>query len=315
MANAVTMTAPQKEEITVEGELVTKGSNEHIALSQDFDAGKKYMFELAAKNPERDLPVWDMRANRPHAHKEYKPFQNIVFTSQVVWNNRRRMIRYYDGCDSIFVDKQPREKELIDQLIRQSKKRNFLEGKFGCYGDERMLLLYLNICSWNAESIFRTRTADAIFIPVNQEKKAEADSIKLDKTEKALDLAKKATSIKMRIHAQYLGIPLEDYDSGNDLTDEQIRTEYRKEALRNSEKFIESYGNKSIEVKYYIDSALSKGTISNKLNANKASWQSGSEICDISGLKTQEAIAQRLYEFSQTEDGAEFLIQLKAVNE
>jgi len=35
----------------------------------------------------------------------------------------------------------------------------------------------------------------------------------------------------------------------------------------------------------------------------------------VSGLKTNEALSQRLFEFSQSEDGEEFLIQLKAISE
>ncbi len=120
----------------------------------------------------------------------------------------------------------------------------------------------------------------------------------------------------MMIHAGYLGIPMIDYDSGNELTDDEVRAEYRKEALRNSAHFIESYGNKAIEVRYYIDKAWAAGDINNKFNPNKATWgKNNSVICDISGLKSPEAITQRIFEFSQTAEGDEFVIQLKAINE
>lgn len=314
MANAV-QTAPQKIEETVDGELVTVGTPEHAVLSQVFDIGKKYVFQLAEENPEREQAVWNMRTNRPAERLKFKPYRNIVMTSQIIWKGQRRMIRYYDGCDTIFVDKQPKDKETIDQFIRQSKKYAFLDGKTAYFGDERMLLLYLNICSWNVDSPFRTKTADGIFMATNQEKIATQEAIKLDQTEKALELAKSASENKMRIHANYLGIALIDFDSGNDLTEKEIRTEYRKEALRNSAVFIETFGNKSIEAKYFIDKALGDGTISNKLNPNKAAWKSGTIICDVSGLKSHDAISQKLFEFSQTEEGGEFLIQLKAVNE
>lgn len=321
MAQAELKTAPTKPvAIKIgEGEFieeVVENSKEHKALSKVFDPLKKYMFELVSENPEREFPVIDMRTKRPAPHTRFKPYQSMVFTSQVVWNGQRRMIRYYDGCGTIFADKQPKDKETLEQLIKQSTKRQFLDGKFGCYGDDRMLLLYLNICSWNVESPFRTRTADGIFKSVNPDVAARAESAKLDETETALKYAKEATEIKMRIHANYLGIPTVDFDSGNELTEAEIRTEYRKEALRNSASFIESYGNRSIEVKYFIEKALEGGIISNKFNPNKATWGgSNTEICDISGLKSSEAIAQRLYEFSQSEEGEEFVIQLKAVSE
>jgi hypothetical protein len=98
------------------------------------------------------------------------------------------------------------------------------------------------------------------------------------------------------------------------LEEDEIRAQYRKRALRDSASFLESYSDEKIEIKYYIDDAIGKGLIQNKTNPNKAMWQNGeSIICDISGLKSSEVIAQRIYEFSQMEEGAEFLIQLKAI--
>ena len=289
-------------------------TNEELALAQEFDPFKKYMFELADRNIERELPVINMVTKRPEPHKPFKPFQNIVFTSQIVWNGQRRVIRYYDGCTTIFVDEQPKDKDTIDQFIKQTAQRNFLEGKFGANGDERMLLLYLNICSWNADSPFRTKSANAIFVPVNADKRATAESLKLDETEQALELAKNASVSKMMIHAEYLDIPVEDFDSGNELSEKEIRIAYRKEALRNSAAFISSFGNKSLETKYYIKKAYNSGVITSKNNPNKVQWNSsGKEICDISGLKSPEAICEKIFEFSQLEEGAEFEIQLKAL--
>ena len=289
-------------------------SVEDAFLAQEFDPSKKYMFELASKNLERELPVFDMVTKRPVPHQEFKPSQNIVLTSQIVWKGSRANIRYYDGCDSIFVSEQPKEKETIEQLMKQTKKRFFEKGKFGCYGDERMLLLYLNACSWNAESPFKTRTSDTIFTSVNADKKASQESARLDMIEKAILLAKEASKNKMYIHANFLGIPTTDWDSGNELTEAEVRSAYRKEALQNPSNFVETFGNKSIEVKYYIDKAIESGLINNKFNSNKATWSnSNSEICDISGLRSPEAIAAKLFEFSQLEDGQEFVIQLKSI--
>lgn len=308
MAEALLKEAPSKKE------RVTVQTKEDIALSQGFDIHKKYMFELVSKNPERELPVIDMVNKRPIRHIEYKPVQNIVLTSQVVWNGQRRMVRYYDGCSSIFVDEQPKDKDQIEQLIKQTNKQKyrFLMGKFGCYGDERMLLLYLFICSWNGESEFRTRTADSIFISSNKEKQATIESNKLDQQEKALRLAKDASDAKMMIHANFLGIMVTDIDSGNDLSPKEIRTEYRKKALSDSDNFINSYSDKAIEMKYHIDKALIQGLI--KANGNKAIWsKSGLEICDISGLRSNEAISEKLVEVSQLETGEEFAIQIMAI--
>lgn len=288
---------------------------EELYLNKEFDPEKKYMFQLAEENLERDMPVVDVREKRALPHRPFNPFRNIVFTSQIVWGEQRRNIRYYDGCTSIFVDEQPKDKDTIDQYIKQTKKRNFIHGKFGCNGDERMLLLYLSICSWNVDSPFRTKTASSVFKETNPDKLATAESQRMDAIEEALKLAREASTSKMRIHANYLGISETDWDSGNELTEKELRTAYRKKAAEDPTKFIESHGNKSIEVKYFIAKALEKGIITNAFNANRATWKnSNTEICDISGLKSHEAIAQRLFEFAESEQGEEFKIQLIAIS-
>lgn len=284
-------------------------------IAMIFDSTKKYMFELATQNMEREMPVIEVdgQRSRPIPTEKFKPYQNIVLTSQIIWKGQRRILRYYDGCTSIFADEQPKDKDDIDQFIKVTQPRAFLKGKFGAYGDEKMLLMYLNICSWNANSPFRTRAANAIFIATDTMKIASVESAKLDETERALQLAKDASRTKMMIHAAYLGIETEDFDSGNELTDTEIRTKYRRRALQDATYFIDSYGNKAIEVKYYINQALIKGLITNKFNPNKLTWQNGKEICDISGLKSNDAIGEKAFEFSQLEDGAEFGIQLRAL--
>lgn len=309
MANASVKEAPLKE-----NGLKDEWEKETAFLAQKFNPKKKYMFELAEENPVRELPVIDMVTHRPAPHKKFKPYQNIVFTSQIIWKGERRILRYYDGCTSIFADEQPKDKDVIDQLIKQTKGRFFADGKFGCYGDERMLLMYIFGCSWNGESEFRTRTANTIFVPSNLEKKATAEALKLDEQERALLMAKEATETKMMIHAFYLGVPTEDYDSGNLLSPEQIRTEYRRAALSDATEFIKSYGNKALEMKYYISKAWEAGLLTNKENKNKVVWKSsGKEVGDISGLSSSEAIIDKLLEISQLEEGTEFGIQLKAL--
>lgn len=306
MADA-TKPAPLKEE---------KYKLEKEAIEKEFDPNKKYLFELAVENMVREMPVIISEGQKsyPAKHRRFKPFQNIVFTSQIIWKGQRRNIRYYDGCTSIFVDEQPKEKEEIDQLIAQTRKRNFLDGKFGCWGDERQLLLYLNICSWNANSPFRTRTADAIFVSVDTEKRASQEIKKLDAIEDAIELARDASKIKMMIHAAYLEIEMFDFDAETEKSEKEIRALYRRKAIEDPEAFISSYGNKDIELKYYIDKAWEKGMLTNKENPNKVVWKSsGREVCDISGLKTADAITQKIFEFCKTDEGAEVAIQLQAL--
>lgn len=315
MAHAETLTAPLKTElIDVLGHKVKKDSLEYDILTTEYDRNKKYVFTLASRTTPKRFPTFNMRTHRPEPHKDFKPFQNLVMSSQIVWNGSRVNIRYYDGCESIFQSHQPKEKDVIDQLKQQTKRRNFLEGKLIVDGYDTLLLMYLNICSWNVESPFRTNTATGIFLPENSDRKADADTRRMDLMDEALALAKSADYNKMIMHSNYLGISMIDYHSGNAKTEKEIRVAYRDRALNDAANFISSYGDRSIELKYYIDKALLDGKINNKVNPNKAAWgNSNNPICDISGLKSNEAIGQKLYEFSQLEEGQEFAVQLKAI--
>lgn len=312
MADASTKGAPVKEPGAVQKTKTL--SKEEIFLAQTFDPEKKYMFELAEPNMPRQLPVIDMHTKRPAPEKAFKPYRNIVYTSMIIWKGQRRGVRYYEGCDSIFIDEQPKDKDTIDQFIKQTPRRAFIDGKWGCYGDEKMLLLFMFIASFNVESEFRTRTASIVYRPSNSEKKAVAEEERLDLAERALETAKDAPMSKILVHADYLGIPLKDFDSDNDLSEREIRTAYRREALREPKGFLDSYGNKALETKYYIKKALAMGLIDVLSNPNVASWKSsGRKITDINGLKSASAICDRLFEHSQLEEGEEFKIQLHSL--
>lgn len=313
MAHASAKEAPLKEK-GAENTPQKKWQKEEDFLAQTFDADKKYMFELAEENPERQLPVIDMHTKRPAGQPKFRPYQNIVFTAHIIWKGQRRMVRYYDGCDSIFMDEQPKDKDTIEQYIRQTRRREFVDGKWGCYGDERQLLLFMYIASWNSESEFRTRSANIVYKPCNSAKRATAESAKLDLTERALELAKEATYSKILVHADYLGIPLKDFDSDNDLSEEEVRTAYRLEALRNAKVFVESYGNKKLETKYFIKKAMASGSIDYTGTPNKAVWKfSGRIIKDISGMTSFAAVLESLFEHSQLDEGQEFNVQVTAL--
>lgn len=312
MANASTKEAPVKETGAVSKTKTL--SKEEIFLAQEFDTDKKYMFELAEPNMARQLPVINMHTKRPEPEKAFKPYRNIVMTSMIIWKGQRRGVRYYDGCDTIFIDEQPKDKETIEQFIRQTARRAFIDGKWGCHGDERQLLLFMYISSFNIESEFRTRTASVIYRPSDSTKKAAAEEEKLDLAELALQTAKDAKLSKIMVHADYLGIPLKDFDSDNELSEREIRTAYRKEALREPKGFLDSYGNKALETKYFIKKALAQGLIDITTNPNVAAWKSsGRKITEINGLKSAAAICDRLFEHSQVEEGEEFKIQLHSL--
>ena len=89
MANALKEAPLKKEQefVEISGQKLVKDSNEYRALTQKFDPQKKYVFQLAAENMVTEKPVIDARTNRPLPHKKYKPYQNLIMTSQIVWKN------------------------------------------------------------------------------------------------------------------------------------------------------------------------------------------------------------------------------------
>lgn len=305
MANAPTE-APSK----------NKYQKEEQFLKMEFDSTLNYVFELANNNLPRDSGMYIVEGGKqyPAQEREFKPYQNVVLSSQIIWKGQRCNIRYYDGCESIFVSEQPKEKEVIDQAIAYSRPRVFENGRLIVPGTERQLLLYLNICAWNIYSPFRSPNASGIFKSLDTDMRTREQDEKLEKIEKAFDLAKQATTAKMYIHADYLGIPRVDMISQNPRTEKQIRSDYRKYASENPDEFIKSFNDESIEIRSLIKKAMAESVIDYTTIPTKAVWKKGGkEIVDISGIKNPEAILDKLVEFSRKDEGEEFALMIKSI--
>lgn len=289
------------------------------------DLNTKSVYVLSEKNDKRGR-VFDEHGN-PRGEPEYKPRRNILLRSSIIWpggkdpfnTNKERakgkhIIRYYDGCTTLFIDDQPKDKETIDQLVANTKEMFFQHGYFSVYEYDTMLKKYMDWCSYNVESPYKVPTVENIFMLLDSEKSSKMEANKLELTEQAMELAKKSTEKKMMVHAKYLGIPFEDMKSGNPLSPDAIRTAYRLYAMQNPDGFIKSYNDKSIQTATYIQLALETGVINTNLFPNRAIWTDTKlEICDLSGIKSQEGIVNRLIEFSQTQEGGVFDDQLRAL--
>lgn len=293
------------------------------------EISRKYVYMLAQENEARGR-VFD-EDGRPRPDPKYPPRRNVLLRSSIIWDGSdyqenengvriagqkagRRLIRYYDGCQSLFIDEQPKDPETIEQLVRSTRELYFINGYLEVYGYDTKLKEYLDICSWNAESKFRVRTSPAIFKMLDTEAIAAFEAAKLDMQDKAMEYAKTAKESHMRVHAKFLGIPEVDLRTGQKLSEKALRTEYRKAAIADAKRFTESYNDKTIHIKAWIEKAMDSGEISTTILANKAVWaKKGAEICDISGIKSKEGILNKLIEFSQLEEGAEFVEMLKAL--
>lgn len=288
------------------------------------DINTRYVYVLAEKNEKRGR-VYDEHG-MPRGENEYKPRRNLLLRSSINWDGKadpysgkpraagRHLIRYYDGCTTLFVDDQPKDKETIDQLVINTREMSFLHGYISVYGYDTLLKTYMDWCSYNGDSPYKIPTTDTIFILLDSEKASKMEADQLDLAEQAMGLAKKAPKAKMMVHAQYLGISFLDEKTNNERSEDAIRTSYRMVAKNDPAKFIQSYNDKSIETATYIETAMKTGVISTTMIPNKAVWSAnGSTICDISGIKSHEGIAAKLLEFSQMPEGGAFDDQLRAL--
>jgi hypothetical protein len=303
----------------------------------------RFGYVLFKKNDPRGR-IYDGKTGSPLQDKEYKPRQNLLYRSSIVWdgsdavfekkkedgsydtNSRlisghragKQIIRYYEGCTSLFEDEQPKDRDVMAQLVEATPERVFADGYLFVYGYEDMLKKYLDICSWNADSDFRIPTVEPVFKALDSEASAESEADRLDKIEEAMELAKKASEKKMMIHCQFLGVETVDLKTLNPLSEKGIRAGYRKAALKDPFEFIRSYNDTSIQLQSYIEKAMQTGLISTTIIPNQAAWsKKGTIICDLSGLKSPDAILNKLVEFakSDSEQGSAFKEMLTALYE
>jgi len=303
--------------------ILEKQSQQDLLAEYMPDTEIRYAYVLAQKNEKRGR-VYDENGN-PRAEQEYKPYLNVILRSPIVWDGRVdpfsgeprakgiQHIRYYDGCTTLFVDDQPKEKATIDELVNSTREVNIIHGYTFIAGYDAMLKIYMDWCSFNEDSPFRVPTKPVKFKNVNNEKSRALEALELEDEDRARDLAKSAPVKKMLVHAKYLGVPMEDPITMYPLSEAAIRTEYRKAAKRNAKRFIETYNSKTIEVTNWITDALDNGEISTTKIPNTASWKSGGHILDLGGLKSMDLIIQKLVEFTIMKEGVDFLAQLKSL--
>ena len=288
------------------------------------DINTRYAYVLAKKN-ERRGGVYN-EAGQARIEQEYPPSLNILFTSSIVWPGGkdpfsgkerqpgRYSICYYDGCTTLFVDEQPREFDTLKQLKLNTREIGFGYGFCFIMGYDKMLKIYMDWASYNENSPYRVPSVEIKWMNVDTERDILSEGELMDMEDRVRELATKAPLKKMMIHAKFLGIATQDPITNIDFSEKAIRVEYRKAAKANPKFFESSYNDKSVEVRTWIREAFSTGTISTSLIPGKVLWTKGrAEIMDTMGLKAEELIIDKLAEFTQVEDGADFLAQLKAL--
>lgn len=293
--------------------------------ANDIDVNRRFIYELYQQN-QGGAKIFEL-TGQPAPMQRFKPYEDIPDTSSIVWQGGkvrptdkaerppgRYIIRYYDGCDSIFVDEQPKEKAILDGYRANTKTIFLQNGYLDVMGWDTMKKWYLDWCSYNSESPYRLPAVRIIFRPVDEALATEKKAASLDKVFEAMTLAKNAKDDQVKIHAAFLGVSFIDSMAQTPRELKHIKTDYLEKAKENPELFINSYSDKIMKVKYWITEALNSGAISHTKVPNKLSWgQSGSVICDCTGLITMDSLKDRLIEFHESELGDEFKVQLKAL--
>lgn len=303
-------------------------SDERKRIISGFNRKSVYM--LVEENTSDGVKIYDARTSLPIRGPRFRDYTNLILKSTIIWDGSdhivdekthktisghpagMRQILYYDGCTTIFRDEQPQEKAVIDQYIQRTQPRFFQHGFITVYGHETLLKKFLDMDSRNANSPYRINTISAQYHVSDAEAVAKTKKKQQDLEDRAVDLAKEATSKHMRMHCLILQIGDQDFMTGVELSDEAIRVEYRSAAKADPVQFIKTYEDKGLEIKYMIRKCLDNGTLSTVKIPGKLCWtKSGQVVLDVSGHQDPQKIIDKAAEYSQTFDGQDFLLQLK----
>lgn len=207
---------------------------EVLELDQEINVDTRHCYVLAVKNEKRGM-TYDEK-NNLRKDLEYPKQRNVLLRSSVIWPKGTKdpftgkerahgkyLIRYYDGCSTLFVDDQPKERETIEQLVRSTKEQYFINGFWYVNDYDTMLKTYADWCSWNEHSLYRVPSIEPIFKLLDVETDSKIEAASIDEMEKALELAKKADKKKMLVHAKFLEVPTIHYITGQPLKEDSIR--------------------------------------------------------------------------------------------
>ena len=115
---------------------------------------------------------------------------------------------------------------------------------------------------------------------------------------------------KMRRHAFYLGIPMND-EMGIPKTEDGIRLDYMRYANSNPEQFRNSLGSKEVDVKYLVRRAILDAKIDIGSGHGRMAWaKTGGYICSVPQGMEATAYMTELA-LSTSDEGKAFLEQLQ----
>lgn len=214
----------------------------------------------------------------------YPPYRRFPNYDIIVWEGGTRAIRFLPGEQSIFVDEQEKNgRTLPDNIINNPNNRfEIINGEIRVQPHQKTKLQFLDMCNFNADSEYRTGTKAALFTRISETKSVEDLQAKQKAQKEAIEKAFGASDEQILFHAKYLGIPLIDHATSATRSEEAVIADYRQVAIDEPVKFLKTFDDEDLKLKYKIEKSIEDNKISLTLIPSKAVFVSDkSEICDV----------------------------------
>jgi|ERR1700760_651743 len=296
-------------------------ATENVALKEPVKVSKKSPFDKA-KAPDSIIYRLVQRNDKLREDTPlYPPYKRFPNTDLIRWNYGtekepdwgERAIRWLPNYNTIFVDEQEKGNRPIDPKVLDNPNLRFeiINGDISVRPHERMKLLFLDYCNRNVDSPYKTGRVQGIFARYSEEKRVEDLKSKQEKQKIAMEKAFSADEAQVAFHAKYLGISTIDPQTGGTRTYDAILTDYRQVAMDEPKRFIETFDDEDLKLKYKIETALESNSINLNLIPGKAIFTATKEeICDVPVSQDIKYVVDSLFIFSQKKEGANLVKKL-----
>lgn len=240
----------------------------------------------------------------------YPPYIRFPNYDIIEWEGGTRAIRWLPGEQSNFVDEQEANgRKIPDNIIHNPNNRfEIINGDIRVQPHQKTKIEFLDLCNRNEDSEHRTGSVAAIFRRYSEDKKVEQLGIKQQKKQDAIQKAFTADEQQVAFHADYLGIKLIDGQTNATRTYDAVVADYRQIAVDDPVRFLKTFDDEDLKLKYKIKKAIESGYISLSIMPGKAVVAaSKEEICDVPVTTEIKQISDTLFLFSQTTKGTSFL--------
>jgi hypothetical protein len=150
----------------------------------------------------------------------------------------------------------------------------------------------LRLLPFNIETPGANKGSRFAYFEIDTNKQAEIEAKKRQNRRKAVRLAEEQPLDKIKKHAVYLRIRLND-EYGTPKIEKALRNEYEDYADLNPDIFLRSVGSQEVEIAYLVSKAISEAKIDTSTHQGSAYWATGAFICKIpSGQKAFEYLVE-----------------------